>query len=150
MTGRTRCRGRAWSGPCARAALAGIEPRNLDLGLETEGCVHEAELEIVAKIGATLSRGTTPSSPPQDVTETEQVSKDISKLRKDAGIESGYPGATVDVAKAVVVSSLLSVAQNTIGFRGFFKPFFRFLVPGILVWVILYRQFAVGSFDLLF
>ena len=69
--------------PRTATARAGLQARNLDLGLEAEGGIHEADFKIVAKIRATLSRGTSAAAGSKDVPKPKKIAKDISEFREN-------------------------------------------------------------------
>src|SRR5665213_2465263 len=85
----------------------------------------------------------------EHVAESEYIAQDVGQVGKAGGrIESagGSRGHAL-MAEAVIGGALLGVAQNAIGFGGFFEFFFGFVVAGIAVGMKFQRKPTVRCFE---
>jgi hypothetical protein len=129
------------------ARAAGILTRDLDLGLEAEGCFPKRNLQIVAEIGPSF-RAATPASA-ENVAESEKLSQDVAEITESRGIETAESALQSAVAIPVIARPFLGIAQNGVGLRGFLEFFLGALVIGILVGMISKGQLPVSALDLL-
>ena len=60
------------------------------LGLGAEGRLLEAEVEVVAQVGAAARAA---ARRPKSVAEAEEVAEDVAEVGEDGGIEAGPPAA---------------------------------------------------------
>src|SRR6185503_17418408 len=134
----------AGRGPAALAGRARLGARDLDVGLGAEDRFLEAEVEVVAQVGA-ASRASTPAA--ERVAEAEEVAQDVPEVREDRGIEAGR-SAEPGVAVGIVALPLLGVAEDAVRLRGLLEPVLGFLVAGVPVGMVLERQLPVGRLDL--
>ena len=126
--------------------------RDLDRSLGAGGRLLEADLEVVAEIGAALR----PAAPPpaaEQVAEAEgvaEVGEDVGEVGKDRRIDAAAAAATADagVAEAIVERPLLLVGENGVGLGRFLEFLFRLAVARVAIGMMLQRQLAVGAFDL--
>src|SRR5207247_10664134 len=110
-----------------------------DFCFESEGAFAECDLQVITKIGASFR--SPPATGAKNVAEAEEFSKDITEVLERGGIEAAEPALHSTVAKPVVASAFVGVAQDAIGLGGFLKVFLRFLATGVIV-----REVAVGHF----
>jgi hypothetical protein len=114
------------------------------VGLGAEDRFLEAEVEVVAQVGA-APRASTPAA--ERVPEAEKVAQDVPEVREDRGIEAGR-SAEPGVAVGVVTLPLLGVAEDAVRLRRLLEPVLGFLVAGVPVGMVLEGQLPVGRLDL--
>src|SRR5690606_11869168 len=90
----------------------------------------------------------------KEITE-EIISENISKLAEDifhihalSAESTAAVAAYTGMAITVILCFLICIAQHFISFSGFFEFFFRGLISGVAVRMVLHRDLAVGLFDL--
>src|SRR6267378_3897916 len=91
----------------AAAGLAGLEPRHLELGLDSLGRLLEGDLEIVAKVVAPPRAGARAPAVPAAEEALEQVLED--------GPEPGFAHPASDRPEAVVLGALLRIREDAVG-----------------------------------
>ena len=97
-------------------AFAALAARNLNHRFSSGGRLLEADLEVVAEIGAALRPAATTAA-----AEAEQVAEapeDVVELGKDRGVEARRSRAAArdgGVPETIVARSLVSVRKNGIG-----------------------------------
>jgi len=133
-----------------------LKPPDVDLLLSTEDGLFELECHIVPQIAASLCPRLLP--PPiaahakhlaediaEDVTQVLRVSTETAKPTRASwstgAIHTGMP-------IAVISSTLVRIAQNSIGLRADLELVLGFLVTRIAIWMKLHRHLAVCSLDL--
>ena len=124
--------------------------------LGAAGGFLEADFEIVAEMCA-LPRAGSPASPgAEQIPEAEDIAqpaKNVLEAGERAGIkaaESAGAGAcNTRMPIAVVGRALLRVGEHGIGLAAFLEALFRVRIVGIAVRMVLHRQLAIGSLDLL-
>ncbi len=113
----------------------------------------QSDFQIIAQICTALWPATATSTAKATCAEdlAEQVGEDIVRIAALAERVAPAPTAIFKggMAKPVIGTTLLSIAQDRIGFAHFLEFLFGFRIPGILVRMILHRQLAVGGLELL-
>ena len=141
---------RARLGPLAVAAVARLEPRDLEGGLGAAGCLLERNAQIVSKISS--ARGAASPTPAKDVAEAEDVTEppeDVAEVGEDRRVHIGATSGAGDpgVTELVVAPSLLFVREDSVGLGGLLEVLLRGGITGIPVWVVLQRQLAIRALD---
>ena len=122
--------------------------RDLDLCLGPERGLGEAHLEVVAEVGAALSRAPGTPALPEDL--PEDVTEDVVDIAGETGLEGARAeSAGRLVTEAVVPGALLPVAEDFVGLGSFLEPVLGGLVAGVLVGVVLNRELAEGALQFL-
>src|SRR5690606_4197173 len=127
---------------------------HLDLLFRSVGDLLEGELQAHAQVAAFHHAAAAPSA--AETTEsaaTEGIAEDVAELGEDilhvhaATLESAaHAGACV--AEAIVARFFLGIAQDLVGRSSLLELLLCALVSGVLVRMVLDRQFAVRLLDL--
>src|SRR6185369_13330080 len=137
----------------AFASVATLETWNAQLGRHAIGRFFERDLEVVAKIGATLRcRAARAATPAKHITETKQVAENVfesAKSRRTPGSLARGAARNTGMTEAVVTFALLAVGQHAVSLRSFLELLLGTGVVGILVRVILDCEPPVGALNLL-
>lgn len=139
-------------GPRALTVPAGFLAGNFDLCLDAKYSLFETQLKVKAKISTAAGLVWLSSRASKDFSEAKEITQDVAEIREGVGIESfktSTSGADAGMPKAIVSSSLITVTQDAIGLGSLFEFLLRFLVPGILIGMVLYGQFAISALDFL-
>src|SRR5579863_2911291 len=141
-------------GAAAVADLAGHERWHVDVHRVAEHRLLEGEGEPEAQVRAAVDplAAATPSAG-EDV--AEHVAEDVAEhvvgveARPAAATTTGTGGVGVHarVAELVVRGALLGIGEDLVGFLGFLEVFFRGLVAGVAIRVMLHGEPAVGLLD---
>src|SRR5262249_32267631 len=135
---RAALRLRARLGPAAVAARADDRARHLDLPRRAEDCLLEADLEVVAQVGAARR----PAAGPARAGAAEGLADVLDAEAGRAGAEALRAG----VAEAVVDLALLAVAEDLVGLIDLLEARAGAVLP-VDVRVVLTRQAAEGAPD---
>jgi hypothetical protein len=124
-------------------------PRDLDLLFCPEGCLFEGDHQVIAEILSLACSGPLPAGA------AEKLPEDIPKEIFKAGGEVKVTSERASVAKGamtelIVLSPLLQVSENLIGFRDLFEFLLGLFVPGVAVGMVFERELAVGLLNLFF
>src|SRR6185503_16244013 len=113
----------------------------------------ERDLEVVAQIGAALRPAAPPAAAAEHLAEAEEiaeVAEDVFEPGERIRIESARAGAAdAGVAETIVGRPLVGVGDDRVGFRGFLEGFLGLVIAGVPIRVVLQRQLAVRTLDLL-
>jgi hypothetical protein len=136
-------------GSLAFAFLAFFEARDVKLFLFSGGGFFQGNFQIVAQIRPALCRRAARARAcPEHIAKAEEI--------ENVFDVSGKPGGAVACAgtcahalmtETVIGCAFLRVGKHRVGFRRFFKFFFRLGVAGIFVRMMLDRQLAVSRFN---
>jgi hypothetical protein len=134
--------------PGALAVLTGLVATYFHLGLFAKRRFLKRKIQISARITATLlpSPATTAATNIHAKEVTEYIPKDIAKILEVIRIKSAEAiavAAHAGMAKLVIALALLRIHQYGIGFRTLFKLFFRGVIAGVAVRMVLHGQLAV-------
>ncbi len=140
---------RAGLGAGAGAGLAGDRGRNAHLrGLAGEGLL-EADLHVVAQVGAALAAG---AAAAPAAAHAEQIVEDVGEGRGEVGAEAaGAAGPAVlegGMAEAVIGGALLGVLQDLVGLVDLLEAVLAVLVAGIAVGMPLHGELAERGLEL--
>ena len=145
----------ARSQPGSVAQVALFVAANLHLFAGAEDGLLEFQCQIFPQIGAPLRARTAPSALlTEGIAETEDVAKDVLEIVEHRGIETAIAGRwTIAIltrmSETVIPRSLFAIDQHGIGFAALLELFFRLGIVRVAVGMVLQRQFAVGTLDLL-
>ena len=133
--------------------LARLFARDLNRRLGAGRGFLEADLEVVAQVGATLRPAATPASA-EDVAKPERVPEsreDIGEVGEDRRVESLCAGTTIyaSVSKAVVQTALLAIGEDGVRLGRFLEAFLGLAVVRIPVGMVLQRELSILALDLL-
>src|SRR5262249_23103716 len=109
----------------------------------------EADLHVVAQVGAALAAAAAPA--PGAAAHAEQVVEDVGEGRGDVAEAAGCAGAAVlegGVAEAVVGSALVGVLEDLVGLVDLLEAGLARLVTGIAVRVPLHGELAERGLEL--
>ena len=112
--------GRAGRRAGAVAGLAVFLPRNLNGGFGAARRFLEADLEVVAQVGAALRPAAPAAAAAEQIAEAEHVAEDVgevAELGEDRRIEPGAAArrdADAGVAEAIVEAALLCVGEDRV------------------------------------
>src|SRR5262245_40890637 len=147
-TARTGLRPGAGLRARAGAGLAGDRGRNAHLrGLAGIG-LFQADLHVVAQVGATLAAATTPAPA---AAHAEEIVENVGEGRGHvAEAAAGTPGTVLErgVTEAVIGCALVRVLEHFVGFVDFLEAGLGALVAGIAVGMPFHRQLAARGFQL--
>ena len=134
-------------GAVALAGVAGLVPRNLDVGLDALRRLLELDLEVVAKIGAALRAGASAAAAKaENVAEAAEDVLEAGELRR---IEALRAAADAGVTEAVVARALVAVAEDGVGLGRFLEFLFGASCRPVAIRVELQRELAIRALDFL-
>ena len=140
------------------AFVAAIKLLNLNCLLCAESCLLKFDFHVIAQIRSAtaiicasaraapkerLENTSTKSAPAEDFT------KNFERIMETAGTETGATLHEGCVPEPVVCGALIRIHQDVISFAQFLEFFLGVRVVRIFVRMKLYRQLAIGAFDLL-
>jgi hypothetical protein len=138
------------SGTGAATILANFVAADSDLSFCAEYRFIELECDVLAEVGSALrTRTTAAAASAKEVPETEKFSEDVAEILKHGGIEAARTAAYAGMPESVVHGTLLAINQDRVGFRYFFELFFGVGIVGVAVGVILQRELAISTLNLL-
>src|SRR6185503_16889547 len=133
--------------------LAALLPRNLHARFGAAGRFLEADLEVVAQIGAAL-RPAAAASAAEEVAEAEHVAEDVGEVAEfgeDRRVEAAAGRlADAGVPEAIVEAALLRVGEDGVRLGRFLELLLGDLVPRVAIGVELHRQLPVRALDFRF
>src|SRR5712692_68319 len=131
-------------GSAARAVLAGLEARDLHLGLDAARRVFERDLQLVLEGLGQHRTGvpTTAAAPAR-----EEVLEDVLEERAEAGLSESAARRS-DRAEAVIVRALVGIGEHRVCLVDGLEALLGLLVTGIAVGMVLHRELAVRLLDL--
>jgi hypothetical protein len=125
-----------------------------DFGLGSKNSFFKLKRQIFAQVRATLSTATAPATAttaPKEISETEEVSKYVTKVLKYGGIKAGcgrggrpYPS----VSEAIVKPALFLISEDRVGLAALFELLFCIRIVRIAVRMILQSKLAISALDL--
>ena len=146
--GRAGLRLGAGLGAAARAGLAGDRGRDADLGVLAAIGLFEAELHVVAQVGAALAAGAAAAAP-GGAAHAEEIVEDVGESRGEVGAEA-VAAALLEggMAEAVIGRALVAVFENLIGLGDFLEADLAVGIAGVLVGMELHRKLAIGALEI--
>ena len=143
--------------PCSATAaftvVAQLVTGKLNLLLDAECRFVETQLQIIAKVRSPRCERPPLRRAPPKRSPNPKISPRMSlKSEKTFGSKPLNPprGATdARVAVAVILGSLLTIAEYGVRLSGLLEFLFSFLVAGVAVGMVLHRQLAVSALDFL-
>src|SRR5262245_31760434 len=127
----------------AAARLAGLEARDLELGLHALRGLLEGDLEVIAEVvAAPRPRPAIAATPTEEAEALEEV--------LDDGAEADI-GPSADAGRrpeAVVVGALVGIGQDRVRLADLLEALLGFLVAGIAIGMVRPREVAVGFLQL--
>ena len=150
VAGRALLGSRSGPGAGAAARVARLVARDLHLGLGAERRLGEADLEVVAQVGAAAARrAAAPSAAAEDV--AEDSFEDVVDVRAaEPLVERARPeSARRLVPEAIVARALLRIAKNLVRLGQFLEALLGLLVALVLVGMELDRELAERALQLL-
>src|SRR5512145_135156 len=153
---RTRDRLRAGLGAAAIARFARRRARHPDVRRLAEKRVLEADVEVVAQVGA-VARAGLPAAPAdefaehlvEDVGETAHVESEIAAALSAAAAKTIGPGFERGMTEAIVSGALLLVLEDVVSLADILEFLLGLLVPRIAVGVELHGELPVGLLEVL-
>src|SRR6266542_838370 len=128
----------------ASAGLAGLVPRDLDLGLDPACRFLQRDLEPVLEIGATPRA----RAPAATTSAPEEALDQVLEHRAEARLESGGSGARPGHrAEAIVLRPLVRIGEHAVGLADLLEALLGSVVARILVGVELAGEGAVGVLE---
>ena len=126
----------------AVARLAGLVPRDLDLGLGSGGRLLERDLEPVLEVGA-------PSRPAASAPATPSSEKSLEEIFEDGAEACLEPGGRCPhAAEPIILRALVGVGEHGVGLADFLEARLRGGIAGVLVGVELPGEVAIGLLEL--
>src|SRR5262245_5185748 len=131
-------------GARARARLAPLQARHLDLRLEPGGRVLEGDLQLVLEILA--ARGARAAAAPP--APGEEVLEDVLEEGAEARVAEARADARSGRPEAVEMGTLVGIRQHGVRLVDFLEFLLGLLVVPVAVGMELHRELAVRLFDL--
>jgi hypothetical protein len=128
------------------AVWAGLFLGDLDFGSGSKNGLVKFDREVVTKVRTSPHMTTLSTRGSENVTEPKEVSQYVAEVGKNVGIESTETTAPdTRMAEMVILSSLVRIAQDAIGFGSLFELLFGSLVTLVTIRMILNREFPIGT-----
>src|SRR6266571_4762356 len=128
-------------GTRARARLAALEARHLDLRVEAQRGVFERDLQLVLEVLA--SRGAAAAAPA--ATREAEALEEIGEEAAEVGLE--VHRARLRGAEAIVLSAAVGIGQNAVRLLRLLEALLGLLVALVAVGMVLHRQLTEGLLD---
>jgi hypothetical protein len=129
--------------------FARFVPSNGHARFFAEECLFELESKIFPQIGAALHPAATPSaSTPEQVSEAEELAKDIAEILKYGRIDTGRSASRTPEPRMpipVVNRALLRIGEHGVGLAHFFKLFFGVRIIRVAVGMVLQSKLAISA-----
>ena len=136
-------------GARAGAILAGDRGRDAHLRGLAGKRLLEADLHVVAQVGAALARVAAATAAAPAAAHAEQVVENIGEGRGEIGAEAAGAAAAAllegGVAVAVIGGALVAVLEDLVGLVDFLEFVLAVLVAGIAVGMPFHRELAEGG-----
>jgi hypothetical protein len=137
---------RSWGSTRSTTRLTLAEGRELDLRLISEHGLFEIELQIVAKIGASVDL---PSAAPASAAEniSKHITEDVAEGIRCT--EASWPTAARKTLMPVLIvdRTLLWIREDLVRFLGFLELVLGFVIVRVAIGMEFHRQAPIGFFD---